>query len=109
MITDTRALYFPYCLQQRKDGHWIILNRNYKPVGSPTDDWADYDAVPKESCIAKLTKVQIGKICHTGEPEYADTIYLYDEGCVPTDGKKSMDSYLARVAVVMKLKTVGEH
>lgn len=108
MITNTRALYFPYCIRQRKDGAWLILNRNYKPIGATTSDWVDYDAHPAEACIAKITPQQAQKISYGGPPEYGDTIYLYSDGCVPTDSKKNMDSYLARLALVMKLKTVRE-
>lgn len=106
MITTTRAIHFPYCLQQRKDGAWLILNRNYKPIGLTSSDWVDYDAHPAEACIANITSAQAKKISYCGSPECADTIYLYNDGCVPTDSKKNMDAYLARVAVVMKLKTV---
>ena len=108
MLTHTRGLYFPYCIQKRDDGAWLILNRNYKPIGMTTNEWVDYEAHPADMCIAKITPAQASKINYNGKPEYEDTIYLYTDGCVPTDSKKYMDEYLARVALVMKLKTVRE-
>ena len=36
--------------------------------------------------------------------EGGDQIYFYDDGCVPTDSKKNMDSYLAKLAILMALK-----
>jgi hypothetical protein len=31
--SDFRAMFFPYCLQKQKDGRYVVLNREYKPVG----------------------------------------------------------------------------
>jgi hypothetical protein len=108
MNTTTRAIYFPYCLQQRKDSAWIILNRNYKPVGSTTSDWVDYDAHPADTCVESISSVQAMKISYNSSPNNKGTIYLYDDGCVPTKSKKDMDAYLGRIAFLMKLKTVRE-
>ena len=102
-----RALYFPYCLRQRKDKRWVILNRNYKPVGALSDDWVDYDALPAEMCIMSITPTQTRKLSYSGEADDSLSIYLYADGCVPTDSKGNMDAYLARIAVLMKLKTGG--
>ena len=30
-ITDFRAVYFPYCLEQKADGTWVVLNHYYQP------------------------------------------------------------------------------
>lgn len=105
MINNIRAIYLPYCLRQRTDKLWVILNRNYKPVGTMNDDWADYDALPADMCIKNVTEAQASKISYSGQPDNNFSIYLYNDGCVPTDSKTNMDAYLSRVAALMKLKT----
>ena len=37
--TDFRAVYFPYCIEKQADGTWVVLNRQYKPVGFNTSDF----------------------------------------------------------------------
>ncbi|MCG5501575.1 hypothetical protein [Ectothiorhodospira lacustris] len=39
-IENVRAVYFPYRIQKQEDGSWVLLNRNYKPVGFNTGEWA---------------------------------------------------------------------
>lgn len=107
MLNNTRALYFPYCLHQRQDKQWVILNRNYKPVGSMSDEWVDYDTLPAEMCIKSVSKDQAKRLSHSHDADNSFRIHLYNDGCVPTDSKADMDAYLARVAVLMKLKTSG--
>ncbi len=100
-----RTIHFPYCLQQRKDKRWVPVNRNYKPLGQPDLAWSDYDALPVESCIARITPAQAKRLSYDGSSHNRGAIYLYNDGCIPEDGKESMDAYLARLAVLMKLKT----
>ncbi len=76
MLNNVRALYFPYCLHQREDKRWIILNRNYKPVGALSGDWVDYDAVLSDMCIKSITPTQAAKLSYTGEPDNHLRIYL---------------------------------
>jgi hypothetical protein len=105
MINNVRALYFPYCLQRRKDKLWVILNRNYKPVGTLNDEWSDYDALPANMCIKNVSGAQAKKLSYSGDSDNSHCIYLYNDGCVPTNSQADMDAYLVRVAVLMKLKT----
>ena len=37
-VLNRRGTYFPYCLQRLDDGSWIVLNRNYEPLGSPSKE-----------------------------------------------------------------------
>ena len=89
-------------------GHIVLLNRNYKPVGAMSDEWVDYNALPGEMCIKSITSAQAKKLSYSGDSDNSLSIYLYNDGCVPTDSKANMDAFLARVAVLMKLKTSGE-
>ena len=105
MSISTRHIYFPYCLHQRNDKLWVILNRNYKPLGTMNDDWSDYEALPAEMCIKSISSAQAKKISYSGESDNTFRIYLYDDGCIPTDSKINMEAYLNRLSVLMKLNT----
>lgn len=111
-IVNTRAIYFPYCLQELKDKSWVVLNRNYKPVGSGTTEFVEYeDVIQDRMRIARITPAQAKKISYKGEIDGTvtgdRTIYLYNDGCIPTSSEKDMAAYLKRLAVLMKLKLVA--
>jgi hypothetical protein len=44
--TEFRRICLPYVLQEQKDGSYIALNRNYKPIGFRIEKWVDYAAYP---------------------------------------------------------------
>ena len=44
-IENVRAVYFPYCIEKQEDG-WVMLNRNYKPVGFNTGEFIKYEDYP---------------------------------------------------------------
>lgn len=105
MIKHTRALYFPYVLKQLADKSWIILDRNYKPLGSGIMDFVTYeDHVKPQFRIKKITPAQAKKLSCSGDPHNEDSVYLYTDSCTPTTSKKYMDEYLKRLAVLMKIK-----
>ena len=92
---------------QRSDNHWVVVNRNYKPIGSGDTDFADYEKVPVKLCIKSISPNQAEKLSYNGDRDNKGRISLYNDGCCPTGSKASMNLYLARLAVLMKLKTVG--
>ena len=102
-IIDVRAVYFPYCLQKQEDGSWVLLNRNYKPVGFNTDDYIKYEDYPVSIKLKGLREKTLQAISHDGE--VSDNIFLYDDGCVPTSSSSSMASYLKKVEILLKLKS----
>lgn len=109
---SVRWLFMPYCVQKitfdksdrryrSKKNYYVVLNRHYKPLGMKGDyvDYANY-AVP----IKGLTRTKVLKIAHKPDLENLDVFYFYDDSCVPDSNKASMDSYLERLSVFMKLK-----
>lgn len=106
MVNNIRAIYFPYCLQRLPDKTWILLNRNYKPVGGTIEEWADYNSVPKLVRIKSLSEAAKKKISYSPDIS-GDQIHLYNDGCIPTDSIENMAAYLKRLEALMKLKTVG--
>lgn len=102
-LGDFRAAFLPYCIEKQKDGSYVVLNREYKPVGFNTTEWIDYDKYPVSAFIKGLTpsvmkKISIEDDC---DPEH---IYLYSDGTNPLLSKANMDSYLKKLSVLAKLR-----
>jgi len=103
MLTiEFRWAFMPYCLHRLKDGRYIVLNRSYKPLGIQTRDWVDYDTHPTAARI-KITKATARKLSWEAK-EDLDVIFLYNDGRVPTKSASNMDAYLAKLAIMAKLK-----
>lgn len=105
MQQDTvRRVFMPYCLQRLKDGRYIVLNRLYKPLGVASRDWVDYESHPSAMQISGLTATRIPKLSWKGESD-AECIYLYNDGCIPTDSAEHWDAYSKRLKLLAELKT----
>lgn len=105
MALDTfRSLFLPYCIQQIEKNKYVVLNREYKPLGFKTTQIVKYEDYPIVVEIKGLTKSKIAKISHNGSEDKRN-IYLYDDGCVPTSTVDNMKKYLERLAILAKLKT----
>jgi len=42
-IDNPRAIFLPYCIQRLEDGRYVVLNRNYKPLGFRTTEFLRYE------------------------------------------------------------------
>lgn len=103
-MENFRTAFMPYCLQRRADGNYVVLNRNYKPVGTVTTDWVRYEDFPAIKG-RHITAALAAKLSHKASRDL-DHIYLYDDGCIPTNSTKAMDSYLRRLSLLAKLKVI---
>lgn len=103
-LDSFRSLFLPYCIQQIEENKYVVLNREYKPLGFKTNKIVKYEDYPIVVEIKGLTKSIISKISHNGNEDVGN-IYLYDDGCVPTASQKNMEKYLERLAILAKLKT----
>ena len=81
-----------YCLQRQTSGHYVKLNRAYKPVGS--DGWVNYDSVDGVA----LT-IAPENISWCGDSD-TNCVYLFNDGCAPWLNEKHRESYVARLALV---------
>lgn len=82
-----------------------MANRRYKPVGIARTDWVKYEDYPVRVKFKGLTKAKARQIDFQGR-EDLQTIYLYNDGCVPTDGAANWAAYAARLKVLASLKVV---
>ena len=105
--TDFRSVYFPYCIQKQSDGSWVVLNRQYKPVGFNTGEYIKYEEFPVSAKLQGIGPAVANILAYSGEAS-GDRIYLYNDGCVPTDSKTNMDAYLKKLEILAKLGLTRE-
>ena len=97
-------VYYPYCLERQKNGSYVILNRNYKPVGFRTTSHVDYLKLPILVKLKGLTKAKAAKLSWNTDTDLAK-IYLYDDNTThPVRNKENMSLYLAKLEMLATLK-----
>lgn len=101
-LTDFRAVYLPYCLQRLPDGRYIVLNREYKPLGLITHEIIQYETHPTAQHF-KITKSLAKKLSWEGKDDL-DSIYLYNDGTNPILGKPEQMAYFERLGLLLKLR-----
>ncbi|SDF22999.1 hypothetical protein [Phytopseudomonas seleniipraecipitans] len=99
---ELRHTHFLYCIDRQADGSYVLLNRNYKPLGFMTGEYVQYGEHPVGVKLKELGPRDAAKISYRGD-ESLERIYLYNDGCIPTDGAANMKAYLDRLGKVMKL------
>jgi len=100
---ELRETHFTYCIQRLEGGRYILLNRNYKPIGNQSTDWVTYNTDPSAIKMT-ITPAAAAKLSWEQSPS-VERIYLYNDGCIPTESAAHMTAYLKRLAVLAKIKT----
>ena len=101
-LSDFRAIYLPYCIQHQEDGSWLVLNRQYKPVGFNTDDHLKYEDFPVSTKFKGLGPAKLAKLSYTGKVE-GNRVYLYNDGSNPLLSDSNMKAYLSKLETLAKL------
>jgi len=101
-LRDFRAIYLPYCIQQNPDGSWVVLNRNYKPVGFNTEDYIKYEDFPVSTKFKGLGPATLKKLSWSGEVSDG-CVYLYNDGTNPLNSPADMKAYLKKLELLAKL------
>lgn len=97
-LNDFRAVFFPYCLEKQPDGRYVVLNREYKPVGFNTYEWIKYEDFPVAVWLS-MTPLRASKLSFKGSKD-TDHIFLYDDGSNPVRSKANMKAYLSRLELL---------
>lgn len=97
-----KTVYFPYALRKQPDGRWVVLNRYYRPVGINVAEPVELDKYPVSVELPELDEATLQRLSHDGDIEH-DTIYLYNDGSVPTMGPEYMEAYLKRLEILLRL------
>lgn len=101
--------HLPYCLQKTTDGSWLLLNRNYKPLGTVGTEHVDYDNHPDRlkihhKTISALQQHATGVI--PDQPGDLGLFFLYDDGCMPTESAAHWSRYSAILQILISAKVM---
>jgi hypothetical protein len=102
MSKNPLRIHLPYCLERVESGRFILLNRDYKPIGSSAK-------VPVHEAlveIAGLTPKTAASISVTGDPD-CDRIYLFNDGSAPWLGHRELLAYERRLARLLELAALS--
>ena len=100
-------MFLPYCLLLQEDGSYVVTNRRYKPVGLTMTEWVEYADYPCRIRFARaLRDEQIALLDCKGRVN-RDAIYLYSDGCIPTDSEANWKAYSSRLQRLAGYKVVA--
>lgn len=100
---DFRCVHLPYCLARQKNGTYVILNRNYKPIGFKTNEHLNYSDYPVEVKFKRFTSAT-AKILSWNKSPDIDSVLLYDGNRDIANSSEYMQDYLKRLEHLAKLK-----
>jgi hypothetical protein len=98
MIKNPLRINLPYCLEKVASGRFILLNRDYKPVGSSAKDLSRPIALELEG----LTPEIAASMSVTGDPD-CGRIYLFNDGSAPWLGHEELRAYERRLERLLEL------
>jgi hypothetical protein len=93
--------HFPYCIQRIAEKTYIVLNRNYKPIGYPGLDWVDYKTHPAK-VILNITP-RIAQKLSVHKDDSIDCVYLFTNTPTTFSDKKLLKEYFDRLVSLSKL------
>jgi hypothetical protein len=108
-MIDFRFTHMPYCIKKLPSGNYIALNKDYKPLGFPKK-WVDYEETGTTFKLPGLTEALAIDISYDGRGfrysplDHTECLWLYNDGCIPTNSKANMDKYLQRLGLLLKLR-----
>ena len=77
---ELQQVFLPYCIKPLGNNRFVILNRDYKPVGYPKGSWlpeAEYQALLEKSVFSIPNSQSLYRF-HNGTPRSDGMIYLHD-------------------------------
>lgn len=99
---NLRQTHFPYCLQKTGTGKYILLNRQYKPIGTSSAEFVTYEGHPAEIQI-NITEATARKLSYSDSGDVG-CIYFYNDGCNPSESVAHMKAYLNRLSILADIK-----
>lgn len=103
-----RAIFFPYAIVALKDGTFLPVNRNYKPLGISSRDMVDYESHPTRVKIKGLTASRaerLGlKVSADADRNGAMHYHLYNDATNPENSEANWKRYQIVLSKLMKLK-----
>jgi len=105
-VSEFRQVFLIYCLDRQPDGSYVALNRRYKPVGMTSSEWVKYEDFPVRFKFKRaLSQGQVAALSYKGDSA-PERIYLYNDGCIPTDSSSDWAAYAERLGRLAGYKIV---
>src|SRR5262245_28557152 len=95
-------VFLPYCAQNLGGNTYVLIGRDYKPIGLPTREWSEWEYHPVLYEIDDLTPKAATEISWDRDPN-TDRIYFYIDRCAPWCGPKAFAAYEARLTKFLEL------
>jgi len=102
-LGNFRSICLPYCLKKVNDSEYVVLNREYKPIGFKTIEHIEYERFPINLRIKGIDENLVSRLSHNNDSN-VDNIFLYDDKSVPTLNDNNMQRYLNRLEILAKLE-----
>jgi hypothetical protein len=76
-MEEVRRVMFPYGMAKNPDGTWTLFNRKYKPVGTISCEWEEWDTprhkmkfkALRQPTLAKLERTLVFDVDKNGTPQ----------------------------------------
>lgn len=94
--------HFPYCIQAVHYGY-VLLNRDYKPIGFMTNDWLNYNSYPIQFDTKSFKSSVVQNLSWEGNTEFP--IFLYSDACSPWSSKANETAYFDRLKILGNIKS----
>jgi len=79
----------PYCI--RLDDGLAVLNRSYKPMGTPPErGWVEYDECPQY-------RIPMDRCRVVPDIPKNDSLWLFNDSCTPWSSRENAEAYLERL------------
>lgn len=92
--------HMPYCLDLQQDGRYVVLNREYKPIGFHTEDFIKYSDFPVSVNFKKLSPGVVAQLSVDGNSD-PSRIHLYCDSYQTLTTPLLMNAYLKRLRLLM--------
>lgn len=121
MVRDFFRINMPYVIEKVDEfgGEWVVLNRDYAPLGYPKSAGLKWKLFPQEYLrLKRITAYKINQLKRAGaklhkneETGAVQKIYLYNDAAVPVDrlnvklNKSNWDRYCKLLEILATIKT----
>jgi hypothetical protein len=102
---EPHRVFWPYCAQRIGEDNYVLLGRDYKPVGIITKDWVHYEQHPIVYEVEGLTPDVAAQISFEGSTN-VERIYFFDDRSAPWRGEPELKAYEKRLAQFLALLVV---
>lgn len=109
-LVNFGSICFPYCIKQNDNGSFVVLNREYEPLGFNNSN-SGYSSMelPINTSYHELS-LAYSKILKIGDGVHIQNegkdIFLYDDATNPFYNKKYMKSYFDKLKILADIPTV---